>query len=157
MARELTPGDPAPALVLTAHDGSTVYLTQHRERAAVVYFYPRAFTPGCTTEACDFRDNLAALQARGYEVFGVSRDDPAELQRFVTEYQLPYTLLSDPEHATAREWGAWGERTINGETSEGPLRSTFVVGTDGTLTSTQYRVDATGHVARLLAELEAAS
>ncbi|RLZ04089.1 peroxiredoxin [Kocuria tytonicola] len=157
MARELTAGDPAPALVLTAHDGSTVDLAKRRERAAVVYFYPRAFTPGCTTEACDFRDNLAALQSRGYDVYGVSGDDPAELARFVTEYQLPYTLLSDPDHAAARRWGAWGERTVNGETSVGPLRSTFVVGTDGTLTSAQYRVDATGHVARLLAELEATS
>lgn len=157
MTRELTAGDPAPALRLPAHDGTTVDLSQHRERGAVVYFYPRAFTPGCTTEACDFRDNLAALQARGYDVYGVSGDDPAELARFVAEYHLPYTLLSDPDHAAAKQWGAWGERTVNGETAEGPLRSTFVLAADGTLTSAQYRVDASGHVARLLTELESKS
>ncbi|RLY91630.1 peroxiredoxin [Kocuria tytonicola] len=153
----MSAGDPAPALQLTAHDGRTVDLAQQRERGAVVYFYPRAFTPGCTTQACDFRDNLGALQARGYDVYGVSGDDPAELARFVTEYQLPYTLLSDPDHAAARAWGAWGERTVNGETSEGPLRSTFVIGTDGTLTRSEYRVAAQGHVARLVEEFSEAS
>ena len=153
MSRELTAGDRAPELRLTAHDGTTVDLSERRDRAAVVYFYPKAFTPGCTTEACDFRDNLAALQGRGYDVYGVSGDDPAELQRFVTEYHLPYTLPSDPDHRAAKAWGAWGERTINGETSEGPLRSTFVVDTTGTLTRAEYRVDAQGHVAHLVQEL----
>ena len=99
MSRELATGDTAPALNLTAHDGNTVNLGEQNERSAVVYFYPKAFTPGCTTEACDFRDNLAALKGQGYDVYGVSGDDPQELQRFVTEYHLPYTLLSDPEIA----------------------------------------------------------
>lgn len=108
MSRELSTGDPAPALRLTAHDGSTVDLADATRNGTVVYFYPKAFTPGCTTEACDFRDNLAALKGQGYDVYGVSGDDPQELQRFVTEYHLPYTLLSDPDHAAAKEWGAWG-------------------------------------------------
>ncbi|OBA44266.1 peroxiredoxin [Kocuria sp. ICS0012] len=146
MSRELSTGDPAPALRLTAHDGSTVDLADATRNGTVVYFYPKAFTPGCTTEACDFRDNLAALKGQGYDVYGVSGDDPQELQRFVTEYHLPYTLLSDPDHAAAKEWGAWGGRTINGETSEGPLRSTFAIDPSGNLTHAQYRVDAQGHV-----------
>ena len=83
-------------------------LADATRNGTVVYFYPKAFTPGCTTEACDFRDNLAALKGQGYDVYGVSGDDPQELQRFVTEYHLPYTLLSDPDHAAAKEWGAWG-------------------------------------------------
>lgn len=153
MSRELASGDTAPALNLTAHDGNTVKLGEQNGRSAVVYFYPKAFTPGCTTEACDFRDNLAAIKGLGYDVYGVSGDSPEDLQRFVTEYHLPYTLLSDPDHTAAKEWGAWGERTINGETSEGPLRSTFVVNADGTLSNAEYRVDAQGHVARLVSEL----
>ena len=157
MSSELKAGDKAPALQLTAHDGSTVNLADRNGRGAVVYFYPKAFTPGCTTEACDFRDNLAALTSQGYDVYGVSGDDPQELARFVSEYHLPYTLLSDPDHAAAKEWGAWGERTISGETSEGPLRSTFAVDSHGTLTHAEYRVDAQGHVARLVSELSDAS
>ncbi|WP_286737538.1 peroxiredoxin [Kocuria sp. UBA1838] len=157
MSRELSTGDPAPALRLTAHDGSTVDLADATHSGTVVYFYPKAFTPGCTTEACDFRDNLAALKGQGYDVYGVSGDDPQELQRFVTEYHLPYTLLSDPDHAAAKEWGAWGGRTINGETSEGPLRSTFAIDPSGNLTHAQYRVDAQGHVARLVSKLSDAS
>lgn len=153
MSRELATGDTAPALNLTAHDGNTVNLGDQNERSAVVYFYPKAFTPGCTTEACDFRDNLAAIKGLGYDVYGVSGDSPEELNRFVEEYHLPYTLLSDSDHAAAKEWGAWGERTINGETSEGPLRSTFVVNADGTLANAEYRVDAKGHVGRLVSEL----
>lgn len=153
MSHELTTGQKAPALTLTAHDGSAFDLAAPRERSAVVYFFPKAFTPGCTSEACDFRDNLAALAGQGYEVYGISGDTPRDLAAFAEEYGLPYTLLSDPDHDAAKAWGAWGERTINGETSEGPLRSTFVVDPDGTLTHAEYRVDAEGHVARLVAEL----
>lgn len=157
MSSELVPGNPAPALKLTAHDGSTVDLGELAGRNVVVYFYPKAFTPGCTSEACDFRDNLAALKTRGYDVYGVSGDSTEDLHRFAEEYHLPYTLLSDPNHAAAKEWGAWGERTINGETSEGPLRSTFVIDGSGNLVHAEYRVDAQGHVARLVAALSNAS
>ena len=153
MSRELAPGDPAPALRLTAHDGSTVDLGELTGRNVVVYFYPKAFTPGCTSEACDFRDNLAALKGQGYDVYGVSGDSQEDLQRFAQEYHLTYTLLSDPDHAAAKEWGAWGERTINGETSEGPLRSTFVIDGSGNLVRAEYRVDAKGHVAQLVSAL----
>lgn len=150
MTRELVPGDIAPALTLTAHDGSSVDLGGSNDGDVVVYFFPKAFTPGCTSEACDFRDNLAALPGK---VYGVSGDSPEELARFAEEYSLPYTLLSDPDHAAAKEWGAWGERTIKGETSEGPLRSTFVLDGAGTVQRAEYGVDAEGHVARLVDEL----
>ncbi|RUQ21943.1 peroxiredoxin [Kocuria sp. HSID16901] len=153
MTQELTVGSTAPSLTLTDHNGHTVKLSEGHESGVVVYFFPRAFTPGCTSEACDFRDNLAALTGQGYDVYGVSGDSPQELARFAEEYNLPYTLLSDPGHDAARTWGAWGERTINGETSVGPLRSTFVVNSDGTLRHAEYRVDAQGHVSRLLQEL----
>ncbi|WP_030013638.1 peroxiredoxin [Curtobacterium sp. S6] len=154
MSYELTTGQKAPELTLTAHDGKAFDLAAPRERSAVVYFFPKAFTPGCTSEACDFRDNLAALTGQGYDVYGVSGDSTQDLAAFAEEYSLPYTLLSDPDHAAAKAWGAWGERTINGETSEGPLRSTFVVDPDGTLAHAEYRVDAEGHVARLVSELK---
>ena len=157
MSRELSTGDPAPALRLTAHDGSTVDLADATRNGTVVYFYPKAFTPGCTTEACDFRDNLAALKGQGYDVYGVSGDSQEDLNRFAEEYHLTYTLLSDPDHAAAKEWGAWGERTINGETSEGPLRSTFVIDGSGNLVRAEYRVDAQGHVAQLVSALTGAS
>lgn len=153
MSRELVSGDRAPALKLTAQDGSTVDLGDLAGRNVVVYFYPKAFTPGCTSEACDFRDNLAALKGQGYDVYGVSGDSQEDLNRFVEEYHLTYTLLSDPDHAAAKEWGAWGERTINGETSEGPLRSTFVIDGSGNIVRAEYSVDAKGHVAQLVSAL----
>ena len=95
----LEKGDTAPAFTLKNDRGEDVSLADFAGQRVIVYFYPKANTPGCTTEACDFRDNLAALKGQGYDVYGVSGDDPQELQRFVTEYHLPYTLLSDPDHA----------------------------------------------------------
>ena len=150
MSNELSTGDVAPAVDLTAHDGSTVTIGGMHDQDSVVYFFPKAFTPGCTTEACDFRDNLSSLPA---QVYGVSGDSPEELARFVEEYDLAFTLLSDPDHAAAKQWGAWGERTINGETSEGPLRSTFVIDAAGTVARAEYNVNAEGHVAQLASEL----
>lgn len=151
----LQPGQPAPDLELTNANGRTVSLRELRGRNVVVYFYPKAFTPGCTTEACDFRDNLAALKGAGYTVLGVSADDPEQLKQFVASYSLNYDLLSDPESQAAKRWGAWGDKVINGEPRVGPLRSTVVVDGDGTVSSAHYNVDAQGHVARLRDELEA--
>lgn len=145
----LQTGDPAPALELRDQDGSVVSLGDLAGQDVVVYFYPKAFTPGCTNEACDFRDNLAALRAAGVTVLGVSADPVDQLAEFRREYDLNFTLLSDPESATARAWGAWGLRTINGEESEGPLRSTVVVGPDQRVRSAEYGVTVDGHVARL--------
>lgn len=155
MTQQIRPGRQAPDFTLTDHEGRQVRLSDLRGRRVIVYFYPKAFTPGCTSEACDFRDSLASLESLGYTVLGVSGDDPGTLGRFATEYHLPYRLLSDPDSATARAWGAWGEKVIDGETRIGPLRSTFVLDEDGTVVSVEYDVQAEGHVAGLRERLAA--
>lgn len=155
MTQQIRPGRQAPDFTLTDHEGRQVRLSDLRGRRVIVYFYPKAFTPGCTSEACDFRDSLASLEPLGYTVLGVSGDDPGTLGRFATEYHLPYRLLSDPDSATARAWGAWGEKVIDGETRIGPLRSTFVLDEDGTVVSVEYDVQAEGHVAGLRERLAA--
>ncbi len=149
MAPQIQTGRQAPDFALTDHEGQEVRLSGLRGRKVIAYFYPKAFTPGCTSEACDFRDNLASLEALGYTVLGISGDDPGTLRRFAEEHRLPYRLLSDPDAATARAWGAWGEKTVNGQTRIGPLRSTFVIGEDGTVESAEVGVQAEGHVAEL--------
>jgi peroxiredoxin Q/BCP len=149
MTPQIQTDRPAPDFTLTDHEGRQVRLSDLRDRRVIVYFYPKAFTPGCTSEACDFRDNLASLEALGATVLGVSGDDPETLRRFAVEHDLPYRLLSDPDSATARAWGAWGEKTINGQTVVGPLRSTFVIEPDGTVSSAEYNVQAEGHVTDL--------
>lgn len=145
----LTPGDPAPELRLTAADGGTVDLADLRGRRVVVYFYPAAMTPGCTTQACDFRDSLDALHAAGTDVLGVSPDTPEKLARFVERDGITFPLLSDPEHAALERWGAWGEKTLYGRVSTGVIRSTVVVAPDGTVELARYNVRAKGHVASL--------
>jgi peroxiredoxin Q/BCP len=118
-----------------------------------VYFYPAAGTPGCTKQACDFRDNLASLQSHGYRVVGVSPDSPAKLAAFAEAEELTFPLVSDPEHAVLAVWGAWGEKTLYGKTVTGVIRSTVVVAPDGTVALAQYNVKATGHVAKLRRDL----
>jgi len=145
----LDTGDVAPDFTLTAADGSTLRLSDLRGRQVVVYFYPAAMTPGCTTQACDFRDSLPSLQAAGYAVLGVSPDPPAELARFVERDALTFPLLSDPDHQVMQEWGAWGEKTLYGRKVTGVIRSTVVVGPDGVVRLARYNVKATGHVAML--------
>ncbi|MFI7580404.1 redoxin domain-containing protein [Kocuria kalidii] len=149
MAPQIQTGRQAPDFTLTDHEDRQVRLSGLRDRRVIVYFYPKAFTPGCTSEACDFRDNLASLEALGATVLGISGDDPATLREFAEEHHLPYPLLSDADSATARAWGAWGEKTVDGQTVVGPLRSTFVVEQDGTVSSAEYAVRAEGHVADL--------
>ena len=155
MAPQIQTGRQAPDFTLTDHQGRQVQLSGLRGRKVIVYFYPKAFTPGCTSEACDFRDSLASLEGLGYTVLGISGDDPETLGRFAEEYGIPYRLLSDPDSATARAWGAWGEKVIDGETRIGPLRSTFVLDEDGTVVSAEYDVQAEGHVAGLRERLAA--
>lgn len=153
---ELTVGDVAPEFTLQAHDGSEVSLTALREQAdkgVIVYFYPKASTPGCTTEACDFRDNLASLGAAGYTVVGVSADPIEDLQAFAADHHLTFPLLSDDGAVVAKGWGTWGEKTFNGRTFTGVLRSTFVIDPEGKISLAQYNVDADGHVVRLREEL----
>lgn len=128
-------------------------LSDLRGTRIVLFFYPAAMTPGCTTEACDFRDSLAPLQAAGYTVLGVSRDDPKTLTAFRERDSLPYDLLSDPDHSVHEAYGAWGEKTNYGKIVEGVIRSTFVIDEDGVIQHALYNVKATGHVARVRALL----
>ena len=145
----LEPGQPAPDFTLPAADGSSVALADYRGRHVVVYFYPAAMTPGCTKQACDFRDSLAALQAAGYAVLGISPDQPAKLARFAERDGLAFPLLSDPDREVLAAWGAWGEKSLYGKTVTGVIRSTVVVAPDGTVELARYNVKATGHVASL--------
>ncbi|MGB4780287.1 thioredoxin-dependent thiol peroxidase [Microbacterium sp.] len=145
----LEPGSPAPDFTLVDQDEGPVSLHDLRGRAVVLFFYPAAMTPGCTTEACDFRDSLAPLQAAGYAVVGISRDEPAKLREFRERDGLTYSLLSDPDHAVLDAYGAWGEKINYGKTIEGVLRSTVVVDPDGIVAHALYNVKATGHVARV--------
>ena len=153
MTERLSPGDPAPDFTLPDADGKPVALADHRGRTVVVYFYPAASTPGCTKEACDFRDNLAALNGAGVDVLGVSPDPPAKLAKFRDAEELTFPLLSDPDRAVLGAYGAYGEKKLYGKTVQGVIRSTFVVGPDGTLDQALYNVKATGHVAALLTKL----
>lgn len=156
MSNHLTVGDPAPSFTLPDADGQPVSLAEFRDRSVVVYFYPKAETPGCTTEACDFRDNLASLQGAGFSVVGISPDTPEELAAFTSNHGLAFPLLSDVDNAVAKAWGAYGERERNGQTTVGIIRSTIVVGPDGTVEHAEYGVDAKGHVARLRDQLSIA-
>jgi len=152
----LSPGDAAPDFTLRDADGNPVSLADFRGRKVVVYFYPAAMTPGCTTQACDFRDNDAALQRAGYVVLGISPDEPAKLAKFRERDSVPFPLLSDPGHATLEAYGAWGEKTMYGRKTTGVIRSTFVVDEDGRVQVAQYNVKATGHVAKLMRDLQLA-
>lgn len=148
----LEPTDTAPDFTLPAADGGQVSLAALREDAekgVVVYFYPAAGTPGCTKEACDFRDSLASLQGAGYAVVGISPDGVDKLARFAESEGLTFPLASDPDHEVLDAYGAWGEKKNYGKTYVGVIRSTVVVGKDGTVELAQYNVRATGHVARL--------
>lgn len=149
----LEPGSPAPDFTLQDQDGKTVSLADFRGSKVVLYFYPAAMTPGCTTQACDFRDSIASLLGAGYTVLGVSRDEPAKLAEFRERDALPFELLSDPDAQVHRAYGTWGEKMNYGKVVEGVIRSTFVIDEQGTVTKAMYNVKATGHVARLRKEL----
>ena len=153
MTTRLAPGDTAPAFALDDADGARVSLEDYRGRNVVVYFYPKAATPGCTTEACDFRDNLSSLDAAGYSVLGVSPDEVADIRAFSEAEGLTFPLLADTDAAVARAWGVWGEKTVGDRTFDGVIRSTFVLDGDGVVQRAEYGVEATGHVARLRTEL----
>jgi peroxiredoxin Q/BCP len=150
----LSAGDPAPDFTLHTDDGKTVSLSDSRGRRAIVYFYPAAMTPGCTTQACDFSDSLSSLKAAGYDVLAVSPDSPAKLAKFREKDGLTITLLSDPDKEVLQAYGAYGEKKLYGKVVEGVLRSTFVVDEEGTIQLAQYNVKAKGHVAKLRRDLE---
>jgi peroxiredoxin Q/BCP len=149
----LQPGDKAPDFTLPDDTGTAVSLAGMRGRRVVLYVYPAAMTPGCTTQACDFRDSLDALHAAGIEVLGLSPDRPEKLAAFRARDHLTFPLLSDPEKVTLAAYGAWGEKKLYGKTVTGVIRSTFVIAADGTIEQAQYNVKATGHVAKLRRDL----
>ena len=148
----LAPGDPAPDFTLLDADGKEVSLSSFRGQRVIVYFYPAALTPGCTKQACDFRDSRSELADAGYTVLGISPDAPAKLAKFRNKEGLTFPLLSDPSREVLKAYGAYGEKMMYGKTTVGVIRSTFVVDADGTVEKALYGVKATGHVARLRAE-----
>jgi peroxiredoxin Q/BCP len=142
-------GDKAPAFSLSDADGNTVKLSDFKGRKVIVYFYPAASTPGCTKQACDFRDSLAELNEAGLDVIGISPDKPAKLAKFRDAEGLMFPLLSDPDREVLAAWGTFGDKTMYGKTVQGVIRSTFVVDENGKIEVAQYNVKATGHVAKL--------
>lgn len=154
MSERLVPGDAAPAFTLSNSAGGTTSLADFAGRQLILFFYPAAMTPGCTKQACDFRDSLASLESAGYQVLGISPDPVAKLEKFVARDALTYPLLSDADHAVALAYAAWGEKKNYGKTYEGLIRSTIVVGADGNVELAQYNVRATGHVAKLRRDLK---
>ncbi|HCG57206.1 MULTISPECIES: peroxiredoxin [Brevibacterium] len=155
MATQLEVGQNAPDFSLTDANGKTHSKADFAGQKFILYFYPEAATPGCTTEACDFRGNLSSLAAAGFQVLGVSPDDAEALQAFTDDQHLTFPLLSDPGAELAKTYGSFGEKTVGGNTFEGTLRSTFVIAEDGTLSDVEYNVDAEGHVRRLREKLGA--
>jgi peroxiredoxin Q/BCP len=151
--QRLAPGDEAPDFELQSDEGKPVRLSSLRGQRVIVYFYPAAMTPGCTKEACDFRDSIGSLAASGVTVLGLSPDKPDRLARFRDRDHLNFPLLSDPDRHVHEAYGAYGEKTLYGKKSMGVIRSTFVVGPDGKIERAYYNVKATGHVERLRKDL----
>ena len=149
----LSPGDVAPDFDLEDENGDRIRLADLRGQRVVLYAYPAAMTPCCTTQACDFRDNLAAFTGDGYTVLGISPDKPAKLEKFRERDALPFPLLSDPDKAVLDAYGAYGEKKMYGKVVVGVIRSTFVIGPDGKIEHAFYNVKATGHVAKLMRDL----
>ncbi|MGH3658497.1 MAG: thioredoxin-dependent thiol peroxidase [Micromonosporaceae bacterium] len=149
----LSEGDPAPDFSLTTHTGDTLDLADLRGRKVVLYVYPAAMTPGCTKQACDFRDSLGSLKAQGYEVVGISPDKPEKLAAFAERDSLTFPLVSDPDKSVLTSYGAYGEKLNYGRKIMGVIRSTFVINEDGKISKAMYNVKATGHVAKLRRDL----
>jgi peroxiredoxin Q/BCP len=151
--RRLKPGDPAPDFTLRTDSGDTLSLADLRGKKVILYAYPAAMTPGCTTQACDFRDSLDSLHAAGYQVVGISPDSPEQLAKFRERDALTFPLVSDPDKAVLTAYGAWGEKQNYGRTVTGVIRSTFVIDEQGVIERALYNVKATGHVAKLRRDL----
>jgi peroxiredoxin Q/BCP len=154
VADRLLTGDVAPGFTLKDSSGNDVNLASGSGGKTIVYFYPAAATPGCTKQACDFRDSLASFTSAGYRVLGVSPDSVDKLAAFAANEGLSFPLLSDGDHAVAEAYGAWGEKKNYGRTYEGLIRSTVVIDPDGKVALAQYNVRATGHVAKLRRDLK---
>jgi thioredoxin-dependent peroxiredoxin len=150
----LQPGDAAPQFTLPDADGKPVSLSEYRGRRLILYAYPAAMTPGCTKQACDFRDSIEPLTAAGYAVLGISPDPPGKLATFRALESLPFPLLSDVDKSVLTSYGAYGEKQLYGKTVVGVIRSTFVIDPDGRIERAMYGVRATGHVAKLRRDLD---
>ena len=146
-------GKPAPDFELRSDSGETVKLSELRGRPVVLYFYPKDDTPGCTTEACEFRDAYDVFRDRGAEVLGVSPDDVPSHEKFKTKYELPFTLLADPDHSTAEAYGVWGERSFAGKKYMGINRSTFVIDKEGKVARAMIGIKPAGHAGDVLEAL----
>ena len=153
MTMRLDVGQMAPAFTLPDQDGRDVSLADYAGKKVILYFYPAASTPGCTTQACDFRDSLASLAASGYVVLGISKDTLAKLKKFEAAEALTFPLLSDPELTVHNAYGTYGEKSMYGKTVMGVIRSTFVIDEAGKIEHALYNVKATGHVAMLRTKL----
>lgn len=151
----LEAGQKAPAFSLKDQDGKTVKLSDFKGQQVVLYFYPKDNTPGCTTEACDFRDEASALKKAGAVVLGVSMDSEASHQKFIQKHGLNFPLLVDADHAVAEKYGAWGEKKMYGKAFMGLIRSTFLIGGDGKLKKVWPKVKVEGHVKEVLEALSA--
>jgi thioredoxin-dependent peroxiredoxin len=146
----LREGEPAPDFTLDSDSGESVTLSSLRGRPVVLYFYPKDDTPGCTTEACEFRDAYDVLRDRGAEVLGVSPDDVSSHEKFKTKYELPFTLLADPDHSVAEQYGVWGEKKYAGKSYMGINRSTFIIAADGNVERVMLGIKPAGHAAQVL-------
>ncbi|BFU46715.1 thioredoxin-dependent thiol peroxidase [Krasilnikovia sp. MM14-A1004] len=149
----LAPGDPAPDFTLPTDTGESLSLKDLRGRRVVLYAYPAAMTPGCTTQACDFRDSMASLKGAGYEVVGISPDTPAKLAKFRERDAITFPLVGDQDKSVLTAYGAYGEKQLYGKTVTGVIRSTFVIDEQGRIERALYNVKATGHVAKLRRDL----
>ena len=154
MSTRLEPGNPAPSFTLPDAEGKPVSLADYQGRRVILYAYPAASTPGCTKQACDFRDSLAELNDAGVDVIGISPDKPEKLAKFRDAEGLTFPLVSDVDRTVLTEYGAFGEKQMYGKTVTGVIRSTFVIGADGTIEHALYNVRATGHVAKLRKDLK---
>ncbi len=146
-------GKPAPHFELQSDAGETVKLSDLRGRPVVLYFYPKDDTPGCTTEACEFRDAYNVFRDRGAEVLGVSPDDVTSHEKFKTKYELPFTLLADPDHSVAEKYGVWGEKKFAGKSYMGINRSTFIIDSEGNVARAMMGIKPAGHAANVLDSL----
>lgn len=153
MTNRLSAGDTAPAFSLQDANGDTISLSDYSGEKVIIYFYPKAMTPGCTTQACDFRDRLERFSADGYKILGISPDPVDKLTKFTEKEELNFPVLSDEDHAVAEAYGAWGEKKNYGKVHEGLIRSTIVVNENGAVDLAQYNVRAKGHVDKLRRDL----
>ncbi|MBC2681047.1 thioredoxin-dependent thiol peroxidase [Corynebacterium anserum] len=154
-AVRLEEGVAAPDFTLVNADGEKVSLADFKRKKVIIYFYPKADTPGCTTEACDFRDSLTQLNGQDIAVVGISPDQPEALKKFSDKYELTFPLLSDADKTVMKAYGAFGEKKNYGKVVQGVIRSTFLVDEEGTIALAKYNVKATGHVARIIKEIGA--